>query len=228
MNKTMLDNLSTAIERVVKDLRGAAATTQKRMPLGEFVSYALAQLGKAAQDDPELAQRRLSALKRSVDDVITKVAKMIAEDTESESIKVEVETAFAPTKADGDTPMANLTTASDQSSSQLSLAGISAATGDTAFAENLKAVAKTLKALKADLEEPPKSKTRAPAKKSDGKPAGRGGERDAGDGDASGDAAGDGWPLDLATEAFLKDEPGEETELTWGADPDELVSAKSR
>jgi len=221
MKTTTLDHLSTAIERVVKNLR-AAPSSKKRMPLADFVNHALAQLGKAAQDEPDVAQRRLAALKRSVDDVITKVGKMIAEDTDSETIKVDVETAFAPTKAEGDRPMADLTTAGDQSSSDVSLTGISAATGDTAFAENLKAVAKTLQALKADLEEPAKPKTRTPAKKSDGNPV----TRDAGDGYR--EPAGEGWPLDLNTDAFLQGKAGDETELTWGADPDEVASAKPR
>ena len=228
MNTTTLDHLSTAIERVVKNLR-AAPTAKKRMPLADFVNHALAQLGKAAQDEPDVAQRRLAALKRSVDDVITKVGKMIAEDTDSESIQVEVETAFAPTKADGDRPMADLTTAGDQSSSDVSLTGIAAATGDTAFAENLKAVAKTLQALKADLEEPAKPKTRTPAKKSDGNQNGRRATRDAGDGDVgAGEPAGEGWPLDLNTDAFLQGKVGDETEQTWGADPDGVASAKPR
>ena len=229
MKTTTLDQLSTAIERVVKNLR-AAPSTKQRMPLADFVNHALAQLGKAAQDNPDVAQRRLAALKRSVDDVLTKVGKMIAEDTDSESIQVDVETAFAPTKADGDRPMADLTTASDQSSSEVSLTGISAANGDTAFAENLKAVAKTLQALMADLEDQGKPKTRTPAKKSDGNQNGRPGSRDARDAGAAGDGepAGEGWPLDLNTDAFLQGKAGDETELTWGADPDEVASAKSR
>ena len=229
MKTTTLDHLSTAIERVVKNLR-AAPSSKKRMPLADFVNHALAQLGKAAQDNPDVAQRRLAALKRSVDDVLTKVGKMIAEDTDSESIQVDVETAFAPTKADGDRPMADLTTASDQSSSEVSLTGISAANGDTAFAENLKAVAKTLQALMADLEDQGKPKTRTPAKKSDGNQNGRPGSRDARDAGAAGDGepAGEGWPLDLNTDAFLQGKAGDETELTWGADPDEVASAKSR
>jgi len=229
MKTTTLDHLSTAIERVVKNLR-AAPSTKQRMPLADFVNHALAQLGKAAQDNPDVAQRRLAALKRSVDDVLTKVGKMIAEDTDSESIQVDVETAFAPTKADGDRPMADLTTASDQSSSEVSLTGISAANGDTAFAENLKAVAKTLQALMADLEDQGKPKTRTPAKKSDGNQNGRPGSRDARDAGAAGDGepAGEGWPLDLNTDAFLQGKAGDDAELTWGADPDEVASAKSR
>ena len=50
------------------------------------------------------------AFKRSADEVIAGVTKLSVEDTESEGIDVEVVTAFAPTKADGDTPMDDLTT----------------------------------------------------------------------------------------------------------------------
>jgi len=47
---TMLDNISTAIEQVVKRLRGDGPT-KKRMPLGEFVTFALAEIQKAAKDE---------------------------------------------------------------------------------------------------------------------------------------------------------------------------------
>ena len=63
--KTMLDNLSTTIERVVKGLQSGPTT--KRMELGAFVGYALGQIKKAAGDEPEVAEQRLAALKRSVD-----------------------------------------------------------------------------------------------------------------------------------------------------------------
>jgi hypothetical protein len=219
----MLDNISTAIEQVVKTMRGAGASTKKGMTLDEFVSYALAQIQKAAKDKPELAKRRLSALKRSVDDVIAGVAKLSAEDTESENIDVEVVTVFAPTKADGDTPMDDLTTMGDQSSSETSLAGLATATGETAFAENLREVAKSLEMLKAELGAPAEGQPRARAKKADGAggkagtKAGNGSDRDS-----------DGWPLDLSTDAFLKGAEAEDTGPTWGYDPDGVASPKAR
>jgi len=235
MKKRMLDDLSAAIEKVVNDLRGgSAAPTKKRMPLGEFVTYALTQISAAAKDKPDVSKRRLSALKRSVDGVIAAVAKMAAEDTDSETIQVEVETAFAPTKADGDTAMADLTTASDQGSTEISVTGVAAPAGDSSFAENLKAVAKALKKLQADLEPAPDGKPRKPAKKADR------GTGEAGDADRAGGSAGaagegadadegsDGWPLDLNTEAFLKGEAGPEARLTWGADPAGVGSPKNR
>jgi hypothetical protein len=237
METKMLDNLSTAIERVVKTLRGDAAPTKKRMPLGAFVNYAIAEIDKAARDEPAVAKRRLSALKRGVDDVLAGVAKLSAEDLASESVHVEVVTAFAPTRADGDVVMDEVTTAGDQSSTQLSLEGIAPATGDTAFAENLKAVGKALETLKVDLDEPPKPKPRASTKKTDG--TGRaershGADRDAGDGGAAGSDReaggndGDGWPMDLNNAAFLKGDATAEAALTWGADPDGVASPKAR
>lgn len=233
MKKKMLDDLSTAIEQVVKNLRGgAAAPTTKRLSLDEFVTYALTQISKAAKDQPELAKRRLSALKRSVDGAIAAIAKMAAEDTDSEKIQVEVETAFAPTKAQGDTPMADLTTASDQSSTEISVTGIAAPGGDSSFAENLKAVAKALQKLQADLGTTADGKPRKPTKKVDDGGAGGGGDRD-GNPDAAGNGTdagegGDGWPLDLNTDAFRKGDPSRDAALTWGADPDEVASQKTR
>jgi hypothetical protein len=52
----------------------------------------------AATDEPAIAERRLTALKRNVDDVIAAVARMNAEDIDSENIEVEVSTAFSPTQ----------------------------------------------------------------------------------------------------------------------------------
>ncbi|HEX7841696.1 MAG TPA: hypothetical protein VF469_29705 [Kofleriaceae bacterium] len=222
---TMLDNISTAIEQVVKTLRGDVAPTRKRMPLGAFVTFALTEIEKAAKDEPPVAKRRLTALKRNVDDVIAAIAKLSVEDTESEDIDVEITTAFAPTKADGDTPMDDLTTASDQSSTEVSLTGASSASGDSAFAENLDQVAKALQKLKDELGAPSDEKPRARAKKADGngdRDRGERGERGAGDRDA------DGWPLDLASDTFLKGDAATEADPVWGYDPDGVASPKAR
>src|SRR6202158_2805658 len=116
--KTMLDKISTAIERVVKDLHGGAGPKRKRMRLAEVVTYAMAQISKADKDEPEVAKRRLGALKRNVDEVLAAMAKLNPEDTESEDIDVEVLTAWAPSKAEGDEPEEELTTADDQSSTE--------------------------------------------------------------------------------------------------------------
>jgi hypothetical protein len=229
---TKLDEISAAIEQTVKTLRGGAAPTRKRMKLDEFVTFALTEIQKAAKDEPAVAKRRLVALKRSVDDVITAIAKMSAEDTESEDIEIEVTTAFAPTKADGDKPMNDVTTTTEQSSTEVALTAVTPASGDSAFAENLGQVAKAIQKLKEDL-----GTTSA-----DNKPRARAEKRNAGDGDGGhgserdddregregreGDP--DGWPLDLATEEFLKGDASTENDPLWGYDPAGVASAKER
>src|SRR5215472_2480707 len=119
MPTTKLDTIATRLDEVVKLLQGGASPTRKRMPLSEFMTFALTEIQKAAKDKPEIAKRRLATLKRNVDEEIAAIAKLAAEDAESEDIDVEVMTAFAPTKAEGDTPMPELTTASDQSSTEV-------------------------------------------------------------------------------------------------------------
>jgi hypothetical protein len=240
---TKLDTIATRLEEVVGLLRGDARPTAKRMPLNEFMSFALAEIQKAAKDKPEVAKRRLATLKRNVDEVIAAIAKLAAEDTESEDIDVEVTTAFAPTKADGDTPMEDLSTASEQSSTDVPLDRVSSASGDSAFAENLNQVAKALEKLKADLGVSDDTKTRARATKnaSEGNERGRSGDarrggdrgdgedRDWGDGrETAGDRDGDGWPMDLATDAFLKGADKDDATPLWGYDPDEVASPKAR
>jgi hypothetical protein len=218
MKPNTMDDLSTAIERAAKNLRRQPAATRKRMSLGDFVTYTLAQIAKAAEDEPATAKRRLVAVKRSVDDVIAGIAKMAAEDAASEQLDVEVVTAFAPT---GDPPIDGLTTGPDQSSTEVSITGIDAATGDATFAENLKEVAKVLERLKADLDEPGTAKPRAAAKK-----AATGGSGSAETQKPTGDD--DEWPVDLNNDAFLQGDASAEAALTWGADPDEVASPKAR
>jgi hypothetical protein len=216
-----LDDISAAIEQAVKTLRGGVAPTKKRMKLDEFVTFALTEIEKSAKDDPAVAKRRLIALKRNVDDVIAGIAKMSAEDAESENVEIEVTTAFAPTKADGDTPMDDLTTTADQSSTEVDLETVTPASGDAAFAENLGEVAKAIRKLKDELG----------TTSSNDKPRGRAhkrenGERDRGDrgehddddreGRDGGGSDPDGWPLDMATEEFLKGDAATENDPLWG------------
>lgn len=201
--KTMLDRVSAAIERVVKGLQTDTPKT-KRMALGAFVTYALGQLRKAAEDEPEAAARRLGALKRSVEGALARLAKLNPEDTESEEIDVEVLTAWAPSKAEGDEPMEDLTTGDDQSSKDLSPVAVEAALGNTAFAQNLDEVAKALQKMKEELDGKPGKKDRAPAKKADG----------------------EGWPLDLNSEQFRKGVQKSDTDPTWGYDPEGVASPK--
>lgn len=229
MTTTKLDDISAAIEQAVKSLRGGAAPTKKRMTIDEFMTFALTEIQKAAKDAPELAKRRLLALKRSVDDVIAGVAKMSAEDTESENIEIEVMTAFAPTNADGDTPMEDLTTAADQSSTEMDVETVTPAGGDSAFAENLGQVAKAIQKLKDGLGTTSGDKPRARAKKrssSEGDASQRGdGDDDGGDRDDR-ERDGDGWPLDMASEDFLKGDAAAESEPAWGFDPAGVASSK--
>lgn len=201
--KTMLDNISTAIERTVGNIRGART---KRMGLGAFVGYALGQIQKAASEQPEVAARRLTALKKSVDGALARMAKLNPEDTESEDIEVDVLTAWAPSKAEGDEPEKELTTAAEQSSTEISPVAVESALGDTAFATNLDEVAKALRKMKEELDEKPGKKERAPAKKT------------AGDGD--------GWPLDLNTDTFRKGIEKADAAPTWGYDPEGVASPK--
>jgi len=213
--KTMLDDISTTIERVVKNLQGTAAPKKKRMRLGEFVGYAIAQIEKAAQDGPEVAKRRLGTLKRNVDDVLARVAKLDPEDTESENIDVEVVTAFAPTKTDGDKPMEDLTTTADQSSTEMSPTSIKPGTGNTAFAENLDGVAKALQKMKEELDGKPDKPGKGKPDKQARTPANK----------ADGD--GDGWPLDLNTDSFRKAAQKADDAPTWGYDPEGVASPKA-
>lgn len=229
MTTTKLDDISAAIEQAVKSLRGGAPPTKKRMTIDQFMTFALTEIQKAAKDEPAIAKRRLVALKRSVDDVIASVAKMSAEDTESEDIEIEVSTAFAPTKADGDTPMEDLTTAADQSSTEMDVETVTSASGDSAFAENLGQVAKAIQKLKEGLGTTSGDKPRTRAKKrssSEGDASQRGdGDEDRGSGDdREGDS--DGWPLDMATEKFLKGDAATETDPLWGYDPAGVASSK--
>jgi len=211
----MLDNISSAIERVVKNLRGGSAPSKKRMRIGDFVTYAVAQIAQAAHDEPVIAKRRLRALKRCVDDVHARLAKLAAEDLDSARITVEVETAFAPTKADGDTPMTELTVSAEQRSTEIAPTSITAATGDSAFSENLNEVAKALQKMKDALDGQPgktarqvRSLTAKTTRGTDARPAG----------------GGDDWPQDLNTPAFRKGVAAADDTPTWGYDPEALTA----
>jgi hypothetical protein len=224
-----LDEISTAIEQAVKALRGGDAPIRKRMPLGEFVTFAAGEIQAAAKDEPAIAKRRLTALKRNVDEVIAAIAKMSAEDTESDSIEVEVSTAFAPTKADGDGAMPDLTTASDQSSAEVPLASAGVAAGDSGFAENLGQLAKALQMLKAELGTDSEGRPRDRANKAEGDRRPDGGGRGTGDGGSEGCGRDeDGWPLDMASQTFLKGGAADDVELVWGRDPEGVAAPKKR
>ncbi len=80
---TVLDKVTEAIERVLKGATSAVNT--ERMTPDKLLSYALAQIEKAAKEAPAKAERRLRALGRTVD-----AAKQAFVDGESEGIEVEV------------------------------------------------------------------------------------------------------------------------------------------
>jgi hypothetical protein len=227
--RNKLDEISTAIEQAVKSLRGGDAPMKKRMSLGAFVSFAAGEIQTAAKDEPATAKRRLTALKRNVDEVIAAIAKMSVEDTESENIDVEISTAFAPTRADGDTPMPDLTTASDQSSTEVPLSSTSVAAGDSGFAENLGQLGKALQTLKAEFGTSSEERPRARANKAEGDRRPDGGARGTGGGGCEGGGRDeDGWPLDMASETFLKGTAAADVELTWGSDPEGVAAPKKR
>jgi hypothetical protein len=218
-----LDSLTTALETIVKKLRGGAPKT-KQMTLSDFVGFAVQQLEQAGKDEPGVAKRRLQALKRNVDGAVTALAKLNAEDTDSESIRVEVTTAFAPT---GDPRMAELTTASDQSESEVSPTSLPQSSGGS-FAENMADIGKALATLKAELEPAADGSKR----KRTGKAASAGHDDKEGSGGgaaaARADRDEDGWPIDMASAGFLKGDKAASGEPAWGFDPGDVAGRGTR
>src|SRR5215831_1279504 len=145
--KETLKKISHAVERVARELGAGQAHATQRLTLPEFVTYAMHELKVAGNEEPAAAVRRMKALERNVDGVLGQLKKLNAEDADSASIGVEVETAWAPAKADGDDPIEDLTVFTDQSSTERSLTA-DAATGTGSYASNLGAVAKGLARLK--------------------------------------------------------------------------------
>jgi hypothetical protein len=200
--KTMLDNISTAIESVVKGLQPAPTT--KRMALDSFVGYALDELKRSATEEPRDAGRRLSALKRSVDGALASIAKLNPEDTDSDKIEIEVLTAWAPSKTEGDEPE-ELTTSDEQSSKEISPVAIEHAPATSAFATNLDDVAKALRRMRDELGgKKEEDKERSATKKS----------------------ADDAWPLDLNSAAFRKGVQKSAAAPEWGFDPEGVSTPK--
>ncbi|MBI5549506.1 MAG: hypothetical protein HY901_36935 [Deltaproteobacteria bacterium] len=200
--KTMLEKITTAIDQVVGELQPSPA--KKRMPLGTFVAYAVEEIRKAAQEKPETAAPRLLALKASIHGAVATLAKLNAEDTESEKVQVEVLTAWGPSKSEGDKPMDDLTTAADQSEKEIS--PVAGAGGSGAFAENPGDLDKALAKLAKEIEG-----LRVPAKKSSGAAK------------TPGNAP---WPSDMNTPAFRDGVRKAEEALTWGVDPRDVSGAK--
>jgi len=188
----MLERMTVAIDRATKALQ----PTTKSMPLEVFVDYALDQIRKAGQDEPEMAARRIEALRKATSGAMAVLAKLNAEDLDSEKIHVEVETAWAPAKADGDKPM-DLTTAAEQTVTELAPASVKTPESmDLALSK----LAKEIEGLRAPAR---KAAPSAAAPKPD-----------------------DTWPSDLNTKSFREGVQKSERTLTWGRDPEQVRRAK--
>ena len=128
---TMLDRVAAAVERVLK---GAPPVAKKRMGPDAFAAYALAEVEKAAKEEPDKAVRRLRALGRAAE-----TAKQAFVDEESETIEVEV---FEE----------ETTAASDETEKEISPVAAEAALGSSAFAENAEDLGKRLDRLRKEIE----------------------------------------------------------------------------
>ena len=80
---TVLNKVTEALERVLKGATTLART--ERMTPEVLISYAVAQIEKAAKEPPDRAERRLRALGRTAE-----AAKQAFVDSESETIEVTV------------------------------------------------------------------------------------------------------------------------------------------
>jgi hypothetical protein len=136
----VLDKVTEAIERVLKSTPTARTAA---MTPDELVAYAVAQIEKAASEEPTRAERRLRALGKAV-----ATAKQAFVDSASETIEVEV--------YEDET-----TAAADASEKETSLVAAGTALGSSAFAQNaedlnkaLARVAKELSALRGDRPAP--------------------------------------------------------------------------
>lgn len=129
---TMLEKVSTAVERVLKDTRQVAKT--QRMGPDDIVAYAFSQIEKAAKETPEKAARRLRALGQTVE-----TAKQAFVDTESEGIEVQV---FEE----------ETTAAADETEKEISPVAAEAALGSSAFAANPEDLNKALARLGKELQ----------------------------------------------------------------------------
>ena len=128
----VLNKVTEAIERVLKGATTLAKT--ERMTPEVLISYAVAQIEKAATEPPARAEVRLRALGRTVE-----AAKQAFVDSESETIEV---TVFEE----------ETTAAADKSEKETSLVAAGAALGNSAFAENAEDLNKTLSQVAKELD----------------------------------------------------------------------------
>lgn len=128
----VLDKVTEAIDRVLKEARPVAKA--ERMTPDKLLSYAIAQIEKAAKEKPDKAERRLRALGRTVE-----AAKQAFVATESETIEVQV---FEE----------ETTAAADDSEKEISPVAAGAALGSSAFAQNAEDLHKALARVGKELE----------------------------------------------------------------------------
>lgn len=128
---TMLEKISAAVERVLKDARPVRS---EKMGPEALVAYAVAQIQKAAAEPAEKAVRRLAALGKAVE-----VAKQAFVDAGGEQIEVEIFEEETTARA-------------DDSEKEISPVAAQAALGSSAFAANAEDINKALAALAKDIE----------------------------------------------------------------------------
>jgi hypothetical protein len=128
---TMLDRITTAVERVLKDAR---PVQKERMGPEALVAYAAAQVEKAAHEPAGKALRRLEALRTNVE-----LAKQSFVDSASEQIEVQVFEEETTARA-------------DDSEKEISPVAAEPAIGNAAFASNPEDLTKSLARLAKDLE----------------------------------------------------------------------------
>jgi hypothetical protein len=130
---TMLDRLSTGIERVLKAHQPNATPRTRKMAPDALMEHALAEIRKAAGEPVDRAQHRLSALSRAV-----QAAKQAFTDGSSDELEVEV---FEE----------ETTAAADESEKESSPVALEAALGSSAFAANAEDLKKSLGRLAQEI-----------------------------------------------------------------------------
>lgn len=129
---SMLDKVTDAIERVLA--RAAPVAKTERMTPDRLLSYAIAQIEKAAKEPPDKAERRLRALGQTA-----QAAKQAFVDTASEGIEVQIYEE-------------ETTAAADESDRELSPVAAEAALGSSTFAGNPDDLHKVLARLGKEFE----------------------------------------------------------------------------
>lgn len=132
--KTMLEQLTGAIEQALKGAGSPKPSPTRKMTPEGLLEHALAEIQKAAKEQPDRAKRRMATLARAVE-----TAKQAFVDTGSETIEVEV---FQE----------ETTAQQDRSEKETSPVALEAAVGNSAFAQNAEDLNKALAKLQKELE----------------------------------------------------------------------------